>query len=1073
MFHHPPPSCHSLHRLSERIGDFLLTTRRVGPLCLVLLVLALAGTGHGAENAPGNLVPQGDFTVGKDGLPRGWHVEGWMRKHVSMRGENDEQYLRITSDHKRNDKTLHIREVPLPAGTTHVAASYLGRLGNLDRGSEGYQTAAVEINYLQEGTSIGQFRIHLHDNTPEWTFQQVTHEIPEGADALGIRVGFWRSSGTFDVYRLQITAVNIPRHEIPGPPAGHEAALTPAPKGTANGSFPLAGDFAQAASVEETGWSEFPGGLGEQRAPVHSLVDTPDGRVLDIAIPSQAFLKLTRDVPVREGAVYRVTLDARCVGQVEQVHVNRFLHHRKRLRWPLAQQWSPYVVQAKADKSGKLQFEVELSGVGSFQVREYKIEELDDFDLPAVVAPHRGELLSNGDFALGHLDWSLRYTKRDESPLSPTSERQNVQEALRVGTAAGLNLPTERFGMLFSGTPLTLYYGRDYAITIRGQFAPGDLDVFLVRPGQFTHDNERFAPNFKDGVATLSYRPRPEAQMISEPTQAFALFLRHNGNATAVLESVSVREGAAKTSITPARVGVELVDDAGQHDGIRFVGDIVIARVRTAGLQADSRVEVVVTDEVGDIVRRLSLDRQSGDPGRDGIDVPIAGLRQGWYRVSAEADDGQLVVVSDDVAVIPRSLPGRGSNGFLGTHLRDYNHAAQAQSLADIGFARVRGYYAFEWFRAQPSPDSKIQLQVEQLEHLKRIGLEPMLVLWGTPEWASSMPKGTPGWLSYAKHPPRDMADWQKYVAAAVEACRDQVTYYEIWNEPNDHFLKKAPGDPRSLEDIYAELVRTAAPIIKQRDPDGKVVIGSTAGSPWFIVQTLKKHPDLLGLADAISWHAYESMYLANQGALGFSHRNLRQSWLQDYLREVGRPDMPIFDTESGLHRTVDGPEGRHDAMLTAKGLVARQAAGFSQFYLFHAASRLYPGQIDINNVFGFGGRPLVSVSAFAAWDRLLGNSRFMENLGDDKNGRHIYRFQCADGQQVIAAWSSNPAAHGPFDHEALLETVAVDYLGRLLNTPPSRTLHLGDDLHYYITPAQADLFQLRPPSATHSVTVP
>jgi hypothetical protein len=988
-----------------------------------------------------NWLPQGRFEINPEGMPTDWQVEEWVRSYISLKGEAADPYLRFDAQHgKGNDKTI-LAEIPVD-GAQAVFVSFLARGRDIETGTEAWQTAAVELDFRSNGKKLGQMRLHLTENTSDWEVHQRVDQIPAGTDTIRVRLGFWRSQGIFDIKDLSVYGLTFPKPHIPEAPEFEVKTDV------------WSGDFNGLPPENGWGWEENPGVNASERAPTHRVEQTEEGSVFTVGIPSYAKLVLSRSVPVERGLVYRVTFTARCVGQVEQVYVSRFMDHKQRFRWPLEREWSTYSVQAMAKQNGRMDFQVELTGVGEFQIRDFAITAHADFELEAVDAPFRGELLPNGDFALGPLDWTLRYRNTDDSPVSPFSPEDHMNQSLRQDKNTGqmkLELPAQH-SILYSGTLMTAYFGRQYEISVTGESAAGNLDLFLVRPGQSTHDNEMFPLTFRDGVARAVFNNRPGDRMVAEPQENFALQLRHRGSAPAVIGSVSIREvGPGAPTKTSTRFGVQWFWGDGNRSRVAPYGESVVVRVRSAGVTEKSgKFSLVIYNELEEPVRKIPMPEAT--PRQKTFDVQVGALPLGWYRATVEGDHLKTAaVVTDDLAVIIPAERGTPSNGFLGMHPTEFSFKDQINSLARMGFRRARLYYGFEWFRLQPEPKGPLAVPLEQLDILEEAGIEPMVVLFGTPEWASSMPPGTTGWQRWKKYPPTDMGQWESYVRVLTAQLGNRVQWYEIWNEPNDHFLHRAPSDKRTLEAIYAELVNIAGPIIRKQVPKANIVVGATAGSPWFVVKTLREHPELLEWTDAISYHAYESGYLANMGAKGFSHRPLRQSWLQEYLKEIGQPEMPIIDSEAGIHQTFDGPAGRYVAMLTAKGIVSRQAAGFSQFYLFRADSRDYPGQINIYNVFGFNGRPLVNVPVFAAWTHFLGAATFVKNLGDDNEGRHHYLFHRPDGVPVIAAWNSDPKASTTIHMEGTPSLLIYDYLGRQVGETEGAHPEATADLRYYV----------------------
>ncbi|MCU0474268.1 MAG: hypothetical protein MUC93_13055 [Bacteroidales bacterium] len=110
---------------------------------------------------------------------------------------------------------------------------------------------------------------------------------------------------------------------------------------------------------------------------------------------------------------------------------------------------------------------------------------------------------------------------------------------------------------------------------------------------------------------------------------------------------------------------------------------------------------------------------------------------------------------------------------------------------------------------------------------------------------------------------PSAMEAYLKYVAATVERYKDKIDYWEVWNEPNHRNYWGSTPDGKE----YGKLLVQTAGIIKEVDPDSKIIGGSTAGiNPGFTEDFLSVGSDKV--IDIISYHSYgavpeERVYLA------------------------------------------------------------------------------------------------------------------------------------------------------------------------------------------------------------------
>lgn len=110
---------------------------------------------------------------------------------------------------------------------------------------------------------------------------------------------------------------------------------------------------------------------------------------------------------------------------------------------------------------------------------------------------------------------------------------------------------------------------------------------------------------------------------------------------------------------------------------------------------------------------------------------------------------------------------------------------------------------------------------------------------------------------------PVAMEAYLKFVRATIERYKDKIDYWEVWNEPNHR--NYWGGLPDGKE--YGRLLAETAKLIRELDPDCKVIGGSMAGiNPQFADDFLSMGNDKL--IDIISYHNYgavpeERAYLA------------------------------------------------------------------------------------------------------------------------------------------------------------------------------------------------------------------
>jgi hypothetical protein len=210
-----------------------------------------------------------------------------------------------------------------------------------------------------------------------------------------------------------------------------------------------------------------------------------------------------------------------------------------------------------------------------------------------------------------------------------------------------------------------------------------------------------------------------------------------------------------------------------------------------------------------------------------------------------------------------------------------------------------------------------------------------MLVLGGTPAWASDDP--SPNALPYpgAAGMPLNPSRWDEWVTQVATRYKGRITSYQVWNEANlSTFSTMTPAE-------MADLTKRAYDIIKSIDPQALVVAPST-GTRLTSAFT-KFYPAFLAELKARGWpvdvftaHTYPSSLGTPTDRVA-----LIRQWIQA-LRKAGAPDRPLWDTEVNYGLAGPGAANPHQditgaqaASWTARTYLDSLRLGISRAYWY------------------------------------------------------------------------------------------------------------------------------------------
>lgn len=148
----------------------------------------------------------------------------------------------------------------------------------------------------------------------------------------------------------------------------------------------------------------------------------------------------------------------------------------------------------------------------------------------------------------------------------------------------------------------------------------------------------------------------------------------------------------------------------------------------------------------------------------------------------------------------------------------------------------------------------EFSISAAQHEHFTRLEENNVVVTYVLMFWDKETYPNGEGAPCARFQTEEEIERWLEYVRFTVQELGEYVDYFEIWNEPDiQNYCPKA-----IMLDDYINLIQRTVPVIRDVDPEAKIVVGAVSGTYYpqaknYLFGLLTS--DIMPLVDVISFH--------------------------------------------------------------------------------------------------------------------------------------------------------------------------------------------------------------------------
>lgn len=249
-------------------------------------------------------------------------------------------------------------------------------------------------------------------------------------------------------------------------------------------------------------------------------------------------------------------------------------------------------------------------------------------------------------------------------------------------------------------------------------------------------------------------------------------------------------------------------------------------------------------------------------------------------------------------------------------------------------------------------------------------------------------------------------AAFNRYVAFVAEQFRGRIKHYEIWNE----WDVENPTDPQFTQD-YARLIADAAGVIRQHDPDAKVLAGAvtTKGiESGFALRLIEA--GIMQSVDGLSLHPYVH-------CRGHSE-NTPEAWIEWLagvdleMSRAANQSVPLYLTEMAwpAHKGTCGIDETLQAAYLARSFFLARTLSNVRGYWWYDLRNDGTDQREREHNFGLLRQdyaPKRAYSVLKVISPIIQNFQFLGQTEELDENTVLLRFG-NDEQQLLVAWSTD-----------------------------------------------------------------
>lgn len=266
----------------------------------------------------------------------------------------------------------------------------------------------------------------------------------------------------------------------------------------------------------------------------------------------------------------------------------------------------------------------------------------------------------------------------------------------------------------------------------------------------------------------------------------------------------------------------------------------------------------------------------------------------GWYscRILITADGRKVMDETHSFVILPKaSAESMNASNYLGNHLEG---TRKTDFFTQAGIPWERDMKSFTWAKVQPERGVWDWRAGDFIvKAAKEHGMRLVGILGHPAEWAAA--KDVSRWkktIGFPARAPENLDEFSEYVYKTVSRYKNEVKYWEIWNEPDWNIPPGSCGFS-GTDAEYMAVLKIAYEAAKKADPGCTVLSGGFVPHEHLIAYLVEnggtKYFDILGMHRYRPWEHLEK----------YAGMVKKPAWQTEHL--IGTPEDVASDAVNAL----------------------------------------------------------------------------------------------------------------------------------------------------------------------------